>query len=112
MTNPDGTCIDPLDCNGCGTCADKPLNITVPLCTSDYELFRSVIEQGIDSHLEGFTESSFEEKMVDGQPRLVMSFVGKDIPILIRRLEELGEDGNEEAEGWANDIQYLQLEKD
>jgi hypothetical protein len=77
------------------------MNITTPLCTSDYILFKSIIEQGIDSHLEAFTESTFEEKLVNGQPRLVMDFNGKDIPILIRRLEECG---TEEASQWAEDI--------
>ena len=81
------------------------MNITVPLCTSDYDLFKGVIDQGIDSHLEAFTNSYFGEKMVNGQPRLVMDFHGKDIPILIRRLEELGVDGNEDADSWACDIQ-------
>jgi hypothetical protein len=80
------------------------MQITTPLCTEDYLLFKSVIEQGIDSHLEAFTESTFEEKLVDEQPRLVMDFQGKDIPILIRRLEEME---TEEAEKWARDIQYL-----
>ena len=88
---------------------DEPFNISVPLCTADYDLFRSVIEQGIDSYLEGFTESKFEEKMVDGQPRLVMDFGSKDLPILIRRLEELGVEGHEEAEHWATDIAYLSM---
>jgi len=90
---------------------DEPFKIAVPTFTSDYDLFKSVIEQGIDSHLEGFTESTFEEKMVSGQPRLVMYFGAKDIPILIRRLEELGMEGNEEADGWASDIAYLSAEE-
>lgn len=107
MTNPDGTCIDPFDCNGCGTCPrkekQKPIDIDIStsLFGDDYELFKSVIEQGIDAHLEGFTESSFDEKIVNGQHRLVMKFVGKDIPILIRRLNDVG---SEESMLWASDI--------
>ena len=82
------------------------MNITVPLCTTDYSLFKGIIEQGIDAHLEAFTESKFEEKLVNGQPRLVMDFKGKDLDILIRRLQEVADfDGNEEAESWAIDIQ-------
>ena len=77
------------------------MNITTPLNTSDYELFKDIINQGIDAHLEGFTESTFEEKMQNNQPRLVMDFEGKDIDVLIRRLEECG---TEESETWANDI--------
>ena len=78
------------------------MNITVPLGSPDHKLFIDIIHQGIDAHLEGFTESKFDYKHIDGQPRLVMDFIGKDIDILIRRLEE---NGNEEAESWAIDIQ-------
>jgi len=78
------------------------MNITTPLCTEDYLLFKNIIEQGIDSHLEAFTESKFEEKLIKGQPRLVMNFGEKDLPILVRRLNELE---TEEAEMWAIDIQ-------
>ena len=85
------------------------MNITVPLCSPDYPLFKGIIEQGIDSYLEAFTESKFEEKMVDGQPRLVMDFKGKDLPILIRRLEEL-EDRS--ADSWACDIEAVMDEED
>jgi len=84
------------------------MEITTPLCSSDYELFKGIIEQGIDAHLEAFTESKFEEKLVNGQPRLVMDFKGKDLDILIRRLQEVADfdgNGNEEAESWAIDIQ-------
>lgn len=82
------------------------MNITTPLNTPDYILFKSVIKQGIDSHLEAFTESRFEEKLVNGQPRLVMDFNGKDLDILIRRLQEVADnDANEEADSWAIDIQ-------
>jgi hypothetical protein len=79
--------------------------ITTPLCTEDYLMFKGIIEQGIDSHLEAFTSSKFEEKLIKGQPRLVMNFGEKDLPILVRRLEELWDNhGNEEAYMWACDI--------
>ena len=82
------------------------MEITTPLCTEDYLLFKGIIEQGIDAHLEAFTESKFEEKLVNGQPRLVMDFNGKDIDILIRRLQEVADNNeNEDAEMWAIDIQ-------
>lgn len=78
------------------------MQITVPLITEDYSMFKSIIEQGIDAHLEAFTESMFEEKYIDGQPRLIMDFQGKDVAILVRRLKEYG---TEDAELWAQDIE-------
>jgi len=76
--------------------------MTVPHCSEDYELFKGIIEQGIDAHLEAFTESEFKEKLQFGQPRLIMDFKGKDLPILVRRLQEVG---TEEADSWATDIE-------
>jgi len=90
---------------------NKPFNISVPLITDDYKLFKGIIEQGIDSHLQGFTDSKFEEKLVNGQPRLVMDFGEKDLPILIRRLEEIGME-NEDADRWAEDIAYISSEEE
>jgi hypothetical protein len=88
------------------------MNITVPMGTPDHKLFTGIIDQGIDAHLEAFTLSKFDYKSVNGQPRLVMDFIGKDLPILIRRLEEIGhEDGNEEADSWAIDIQNAMNEE-
>ena len=82
--------------------------IDTPICSPDYELFKGIIEQGIDAHLEAFTESKFEEKLVNGQSRLVMDFQGKDLDILIRRLQEVADnDANEEAESWVIDIQQI-----
>lgn len=81
----------------------KHVEITTTLYGSDYELFKRVIERGIDSHLEAFTESTFEEKDYRGQPRLVMSFEVSELPLLVRRLNEDGEDG----EYWALNIQDL-----
>ena len=40
--------------------------------------------------------------MYHGQPRLVMEFGSKDLPILVRRLKELD---NDDALLWANDIE-------
>ena len=85
------------------------MNITCCLHTDDYKLFRGIIEQGIDAHLEAFTESKFEEKMVDHTPRLCMDFIGKDLDILLRRLEELD---TEESVQWAEDIRMVRDEDD
>lgn len=49
--------------------------------------FREIIEMGIDSHLEAFTESNFEEERNN---RLYLKFSLKDSDILIRRLKEKG----------------------
>lgn len=75
--------------------------ITTPIGSDDYELFKGIINQGIDAHLEAFTSSKFEEKLVNDQPRLVMHFNVSELPILVRRLEEID---TEEAESWAFDI--------
>ena len=77
------------------------LPITVPISSSDMKLFAKVINQGIDSHLEGFTKSKFEKK----GDRYILDFHNSEIPILVRRLEEIGDQtGDEEALRWAEDI--------
>ncbi len=80
---------------------DKTLEITVPMGGDDYNLFKGIIEQGIDAHLEAFTKSNFSEKLLKGQPRLVMSFNVSELPILVRRLEE---SENDDALTWSEDI--------
>lgn len=80
------------------------LPITVPISSredSDMKLFTKVINQGIDSHLEGFTKSKFERK----GDRYILDFHKSEIPILVRRLEEIAEQtGDENALSWAEDI--------
>lgn len=66
--------------------------------SEDFKMFQRVINQGIDSHLEGFTKSSF--KIVGD--RLCMAFDSAELPILLRRLDEIGGD---HAQGWREDIQ-------
>ncbi len=77
------------------------LEITTPLGGSDFELFKKVVNQGIDSHLEGFTKSKFDGFMQDGQKRMCFNFHKSEVPILLRRLEEMGD---ESADSWASDI--------
>lgn len=80
------------------------LEITVRANTSDYELFVTVVNQGIDEHLEAFTESEFSWADYDSS-RLYMGFDDKEIPLLLRRLRELG---TAHADSWADDIEtYL-----
>jgi hypothetical protein len=50
--------------------------------------FRSVIGEGIDSSLKGFTESNFQEERKNS--RLTLKFNIKEIDILKRRLKEKG----------------------
>ena len=73
------------------------LNITTPLFGSDFEMFKGIVNQGIDSHLEGFTSSKCAIK----GSRLHLNIAQSEIPILVRRLEELE---TEEADEWARDI--------
>jgi hypothetical protein len=79
--------------------------ITCHAFGSDAKIFNRVINQGIDSHLEAFTQSEFITKHVKSRPTLIMEFAHAELPLLVRRLEEIGTD---EAETWANDIKKLQ----
>jgi len=78
------------------------LPITAPAGSPDDKLFTDVVNQGIDSHLEGFTKSKFEIKNASNGNRRIFNFHKSEIPILLRRLEEIG---TEEAQQWAADIQ-------
>ncbi len=78
------------------------LPITAPVGSPDDKLFTDIVNQGIDSHLEGFTKSKFEIKNASTGNRKVFNFHKSEIPILIRRLQELG---TPEADQWADDIQ-------
>lgn len=76
----------------------KFFEITCRLGGADDRLFVSVVNQGIDAHLEAFTASQFSEK--DG--RRILNFARSEIPILLRRLRELDD---AEASAWADDIE-------
>jgi hypothetical protein len=78
------------------------LPITTPIGSPDDKLFTDVVNQGIDSHLEGFTKSKFEIKNSSLGNRKIFNFHKSEIPILLRRLEEIG---TEEAQQWARDIE-------
>jgi hypothetical protein len=80
------------------------IKITIPLTNrTDIEMFKKVVNQGIDSHLEAFTKSRFSRGKGDvGEPRLILDFHVSELPLLVRRLNELG---TEEAESWAQDIE-------
>lgn len=73
---------------------------------TDREIGTDVVDIGIDSHLEGFTRSSFSD---DGRTLFARVHV-EEIPIFIRRLREYGdffedEDLADEAEALADDIE-------
>ena len=72
--------------------------ITMVLGSDDSKLFAQAINVGIDSHLEGFTKSKFSKK----GDRLVLEFALSELPILLRRLEEIG---TPEALSWKEDIE-------
>lgn len=72
--------------------------IGTPLGSPDFKLFAGIVNQGIDSHLEGFTKSEFNRK----GDRFLFNFHTSEIPILLRRLRELG---TEEGDMWADDIE-------
>lgn len=77
---------------------DEFFPITTPLGSEDDKLFVSIVNQGIDSHLEGFTKSKFSQQ----GGRRIFNFHVSELPILLRRLEELG---TEEALSWKDDIE-------
>jgi hypothetical protein len=76
--------------------------ITTPVSSEDDKLFTGLVNQGIDSHLEGFTKSTFDVKDSGLGKRRVFNFHTSELPILLRRLEELG---TEEALQWKDDIE-------
>ena len=77
------------------------LEITTPKQSYDAKIFTSIVNQGIDSHLEGFTKSKFNFKQDEFHVRLVLNFHHTELPILIRRLEEYGTDTSFD---WANTL--------
>jgi hypothetical protein len=82
--------------------------ITTPVESKDAKLFAKIINQGIDSNLEGFTKSKFDTKQTSNGRRLVLNFHKDEIPTLVRRLEEIG---TEEALMWADDIKNYKEEE-
>lgn len=79
---------------------DEYLNISTSQFTGDRTLFANVVNQGIDARLEAFTKSKFHSD----ETRLYCEFHHDEISILLRRLNEFAEAGDEEADRWADDI--------
>jgi hypothetical protein len=79
----------------------KEGNFDMSLVFDDYEIVEHIVNQGIDSRLEGFTNSFFDWEIVSGIQRLECKIHSSEMQILIRRLLE---DGGEDAEMLADDI--------
>lgn len=77
------------------------IKITTPIGSKDFEIFKDIINRGIDSHLEAFVKSKFEK----GKDRYNFNFHKSEKPILLRRLQSaLDATGDEDIERWFNDI--------
>lgn len=80
------------------------IEITCLLGSLDDKMFTKVVNRGIDSHLQAFTKSKFKFKINPPMSRLVLNFHISELPLLVRRLEEMG---TESADTWAQDIKDL-----
>jgi hypothetical protein len=83
------------------------IDINCPIGSFDFNLFKGIVNQGIDSHLEAFTQSEF---FIDpkNKNRFTFNFHKDEIYVLLRRLEEKGQ---EEYLIWKNDIALVANEK-
>lgn len=81
---------------------DDFFEITAPVNSEDAEMFVRIVNQGIDSHLEAFTKSKFDVRQGTLGTRRSFNFHKDELPILLRRLRELG---TEEGDQWADDIE-------
>jgi len=81
---------------------DEFFEITAPVNSEDERLFINIVNQGIDSSLEAFTKSKFDVRQGDFTTRRVFNFHKSELPILLRRLRNLG---TEEGDSWADDIE-------
>lgn len=79
--------------------------ISMLASTSDASLFISVVNQGIDSHLEAFTGLKYHYEDTQVGQRIHIDFPECEIPLLLRRLYELE---TELADQWADDIAAIQ----
>jgi hypothetical protein len=78
------------------------MNYPMTLKGDDRQLIVDAVNQGIDAHLQGITDSSFKwvDDMLCGKA-LQCEVSYKDLPIIIRRLLEVG---SEETDMLAQDI--------
>lgn len=89
----------------------KNVEITTPISSTDFQLFTSIVNMGIDSYLEGFTASTFKR---EGN-RYKFVFAACEVGILIRRLKNIPIKNTkleEAAESWHEIIHdYLKYPK-
>ena len=78
---------------------DKTPLISTPLFGEDFELFKNIVNQGIDSRLEAFTKSEFRAR----NARFEFHFHPEESSLLLRRLCETESDA---ADEWTDDIVY------
>lgn len=77
--------------------------ISVYAGSDDYKIFKEIIDQGIDSHLEGFTKSKFDYK--PEEHRYYLNFHKSELDILLRRLQEMWEASEDDTiYQWIEDI--------
>ena len=76
------------------------MEISTYIGSDDFTLFYKIVNQGIDSRLEGFTKSKFTQK----EDRFYFDFVESELSILLHRLLEQETD---HADLWADNIVYV-----
>ena len=73
--------------------------------SNDYKMLKYIVNQGIDSQLEGFTKSRFYEKNFESiGKQFVFDFYKDELPILARRLSEVAPKGNIEEQAYIKDF--------
>lgn len=90
------------------------LEIEVRAGSDDYFMFQYIVNQGIDSHLEGFTLSEFGYRYYESVGlRAFFHFHKSEIPILVRRMEEAEKDIDcdirEIVPGWVDEIRVYEF---
>ena len=85
---------------------DEFFEISVYAGSDDFKLFQEVIDQGIDSHLEGFTKSNFTYS----NGRHYFNFHKSELDILLRRLQEMWEASEDDnIYQWIEDIKEYMM---
>ncbi|MEK6832765.1 MAG: hypothetical protein AABY32_01845 [Nanoarchaeota archaeon] len=83
-------------------------NCSFPVWSKDSAIMVRVVNMGIDSYLEAITESEFKWDTKDRGLRLYCKISDKDIFIVLRRLNELFEnEDDEDAFCLAEDIRQV-----
>ena len=77
------------------------MEISCYIGSEDFDLFKNIVNQGIDARLEAFTKSKFHVN--ENERRLYMDIDTNEISLFMRRLSEIAEDDNN-ADQWEEDI--------